>query len=99
MSVFDQEGELAHYITQLIVDIDDDCRADQFTDEPSIQLTLACNDDGSEYATQTGDNSFTGSAYGFPHWAVTTLTRDSEPHATAKVLLRELSDLVCEANN
>ena len=35
-----------------------------------LQLTVACNDEQTEWSWQSGDNSYTGGAYSFPHWAV-----------------------------
>lgn len=38
-----------------------------------MELTVACNESGDQFNYQTGDNSFTGGAYGLPHWAVLNL--------------------------
>jgi hypothetical protein len=58
-----------------------------------MQVTLGINDDASEYALQTGDNSYTGAAYGFPHWGVSELARDSDATALADEILRQCADL------
>jgi len=42
-----------------------------------LQLTVGFNDDMSEWGAQTGDNSYTGGAYSFPHWSVVYVTPDS----------------------
>ena len=42
-----------------------------------LQLTIGFNDDMSEWGAQTGDNSYTGGAYSFPHWSVVYVTPDS----------------------
>jgi hypothetical protein len=39
--------------------------------EPSIQVTLACDETG--FALQDGDNSFSGPAYFYWHWGVADL--------------------------
>ena len=64
-------------------------------EEPSICLTVAT--DGNEWSYQTGDNSFMGSAYLFPHWTVEHITTDSEPYETSMGIIRELMELLlCE---
>lgn len=88
--------ELIADLERVKADIDDDYRAFEDDDEPGIQYTLACNDDQSEYAAQTGDNSYTGSAYSFPHWAVTGVYRDSDCAKLADYLLAELTELMPE---
>ena len=40
-------------------------------------ITFATND-GKQWNYQTGDNSFTGNAYGLKHWAVIYISTDSE---------------------
>lgn len=46
-------------------------------DPPYIELTVGVSDDGQSCGWQTGDNSFTGGAYGFPHWALICIQDDS----------------------
>jgi hypothetical protein len=61
-------------------DIGDDYRASEDDDKPGMQVTfgLTVNDDGSlSWNYQTGDNSYTGGAYGHPAWAVVSLYRRS----------------------
>jgi hypothetical protein len=60
--------------------------------DEELDYTLACNNDGTKYADQTGDNSFHGPAYSYPHWAVTTLTRYSHAWDEADYLLHQLSE-------
>ena len=74
--------------------IDDDYRAFEDDEEPGVQVTLACNDADGEYALQTGDNCYTGVAYGFPHWAVSAVYRDSNYADVAAELLNQLAELV-----
>jgi hypothetical protein len=52
----------------------DDCEDDN---EPSLLVTFASND-GSEWGFQTGDNSYSGGAYFYRHWASVALYRDSD---------------------
>lgn len=50
--------------------ISDDPKDFEEGEIPYNTLTVGLNDKGSEWSYQTGDNSFTGGAYGSPHWAV-----------------------------
>jgi len=43
-----------------------------------ITLTFATNEKGSAWGFQSGDNSYTGGAYGFPHWAVVYVDKDTK---------------------
>lgn len=69
---------------------------DMFMDDdtiPSIEITLGANEDG-EWAIQTGDNSYSGSAYLYPHWAVCTLYRRDNSTKMARELINQLSELM-----
>jgi hypothetical protein len=95
-TLFDKRAELIAALERIQTRIDDDCRAFEDSEEPGIQVTLACNDDGTEYALQTGDNSYTGEAYSFPHWAVDGVYWDSDCAELADELLAQLGDLLAE---
>ena len=45
---------------------------------------------------QTGDNSYTGGAYGHPHWAVVSLYRRSNCRELAEDCANQIADLVCQ---
>ena len=92
----DFRADLIRDLGNVQVSIDDDYRAFEDDEEPGIQYTLGTNDDMSEYAAQTGDNSFTGAAYGFPNWAVTGVYRSSDLTQLADDLLTQLADLGVE---
>ena len=68
---------------------DSDVRDDDTA--PSIDVTLAVGENG--HALQLGDNSYTGSAYSFPHWGVSTLYRRTNCRDLAKGLLEQCRDL------
>ncbi len=70
--------------------IDDDMVAEDDT-LPSIDITLGANEFG-EWAVQTGDNSYTGNAYGFQNWAVTTLYRRDNSAKMARYLIEQLKE-------
>ncbi len=62
--------------------------------EDELELTIATDDERSGWGYQTGDNSFTGGAYGFPHWAVTSLFKDSKPEDIVKEIESQLEELI-----
>lgn len=71
----------------------DDCRASRDDYLPSIQVTLATNcTDRDSWAIQTGDNSYTGVAYGFRYWGVSTLYRRSNCRELAKELIEQIAE-------
>ena len=57
---------------------------------PSIDLTIGWNPETGDWDYQTGDNSFTGGAYGYPIWAVTTIYRRQDSRAVARDLIDQL---------
>ncbi len=83
-------------IASLIADIADDYRAPDSDedDAPSMQITIACNSDLETWGWQSGDNSHTGGAYGFQHWAVLTAYRDSDPRELADEAANQLGDMI-----
>jgi len=83
-------------LRSLKADIHDDYRASDDPDDklPGMCVTIACNDDATSWSYQTGDNSFTGGAYGLPHWAIVYLYRRSNCKALAKEVCEQLADLI-----
>ena len=59
-----------------------------------LELTIAISDDGESWNFQTGDNSYTGGAYGLPHWAVTAIYPGCEAEDVADDVLSQLVDLL-----
>ena len=93
------QSEWATLFAQLIPDIGDDYRASDGPDDgvPGMQVTIGATlaDDGTlSWSYQTGDNSFTGGAYGHPHWAVVYLYRDSDPAAAAEAAASQIGELI-----
>ena len=80
--------------------IGDDYRAtdDPGDDTPAMCLTVGftqeTEDENSSWSYQTGDNSFTGGAYGHPHWAVVTVTRTCKSSDVADEIAEQISELV-----
>ncbi len=70
---------------------------DEYKDEddqlPGIDLTCGINESG-EWSYQTGDNSCTGGAYHYPHWAVVSIFRRSNSRELAKEIREQWLDLL-----
>ena len=81
---------------QLIPSIDDDYRIEgQDDDTPTMQVTVGCecpSDLSMSWSYQTGDNSFTGGAYGYAFWGIAYLTRDSKPEDFADEVISSLEE-------
>lgn len=101
MNIFSDEAfpQLVADLALIKEEISDEFQAFEGDEEPGIQYTLACNDDGSDYTRQTGDNSFTGPAYHYPHWGVAGVYRDSVLADVARDLISQLSELIPETDD
>ena len=90
--------ELVDLIVGLIPSIEDEFRAPgcEDEDEASMQLTIGWNAETGSWSYQTGDNSFSGGAYGYPHWSVVTLGREIDAQSTADEILDELDELAMD---
>lgn len=88
--------EILELVKDCIKDIDDDYRSSlsDEDDEPSMDLTVACDETATGWSYQTGDNSFTGGAYGLPHWAVVYLSRDSDPEEIVDDIFSQWGELI-----
>jgi hypothetical protein len=86
--------DLTALIASLIPEIDDDYRASDDPDdtEPGMQLTIGADADGWSY--QTGDNSFTGGAYGYDHWGIGSIYRDTNPAECAEEIINDLENCI-----
>ena len=88
-------------LKELKKEIADDYRAsdDPDDDKPGMCVTIGFTpaDDETEkdcsWSYQTGDNSFTGGAYGHPHWGVIYLYRRSNSRELAKDAADQIADL------
>lgn len=79
--------ELAKLIASIKPDIEDDFK-DEPDEEPYIQITIGCSYDTS-WSYQTGDNSYTGGAYGHPYWGVGNITRRCNSRELAKEIIED----------
>ena len=87
-------AEITALCASLIPDISDDYRAtDDPDDVPGMMVTVGADESGA-WSYQTGDNSYTGGAYGFPAWGVGYLFRDSDPAEVAESIVNEIADLL-----
>lgn len=81
-------------------DIGDDYRASEDEDTPSMCVTIgftpASGDKDASWSYQTGDNSYTGGAYGHPHWAVVSLYRRSNSRNLAEECADQIAELAHE---
>jgi hypothetical protein len=75
-------------VTRLIPTINDDYRASEDDDTPSMMLTVGADNAGWNY--QTGDNSYTGGAYSYATWGIGYITRDSDPAVVAEGIASDL---------
>lgn len=83
---------LVKLFRKLKTHIGDDFRASEDDTAPSMQVTIAW-DGKDKWTYQTGDNSYTGSAYSYKHWAVVSLYRRSNSKLLARDVLQQLDEL------
>jgi hypothetical protein len=101
------EKDLARMIPQwtrllksLKADIGDDYRATDDPDDttPGMCVTIGFTPSNDErdcsWHYQTGDNSYTGGAYGHAHWAVISLYRRSNSFELARQAVDEIAESV-----
>ena len=58
-----------------------------------VTLTVGADGEGKDFGAQTGDNSYTGSAYGYPHWAVVYIGLGDKPKDVARDIQNQISEL------
>lgn len=63
-----------------------------------ITIGVTPTEDGFSWGYQTGDNSFTGGAYGHPHWVLLYLRGRSNCRELSKEAVNQLKDLLAQAN-
>ena len=63
---------------------------------PSMLLTVGWDPDSGAWDYQTGDNSYSGSAYFYPCWAIVAIYRRSNSISLAREIREQLADLVCQ---
>lgn len=98
--------DLAALVRAVKATIRDDYRASEDDDSPGICLTVGwcavsqwsggVYVNAGEWSYQTGDNSYTGGAYAYPHWAVVSVYRRSDSRALARDIRNQLADIAYE---
>lgn len=93
--------EVTRLLKALKPDIADDYRAtdDPGDNTPGMQVTIGAKplEDGTlDWSYQTGDNSYSGGAYGYPHWGVIYLYRRSNCHELATDAVNEIADSIAQ---
>lgn len=85
--------DLSSLIKSLKPSIMDDYRAWEDASLPSMLLTVGWDAEDGSWDYQTGDNSFSGSAYFYPHWGVVAVYRRSNSLDLARDIRGQLADL------
>ena len=85
--------EVRELLISLKSEICDNHRIADDEDLPGIMVTIGYSTDG-DWNYQTGDNSFSGGAYGYPHWAVVYLYRRSNSLELARDVIDQLWDMI-----
>jgi hypothetical protein len=62
-------------------------------DKPSIDLTIGVDVKTGNWDYQTGDNSYTGGAYGYMDWAITRVYRSTNSIDCARELISQIKDV------
>lgn len=88
--------DLAALLRALKSEIGDEYRApgDEDSSVPSMQVTIGLDPGTGDWNWQTGDNSYTGGAYAYPHWAVIALYRRANCRELARDIIGQWLDLV-----
>lgn len=101
--------EWTRLLKELKTQISDDYRASDDPDDttPGMCVTIGFTPSRPETAEQsakdcswhyqTGDNSFTGGAYGHRHWGVISLYRRSHSARTAEDLAEQIAESVAQS--
>lgn len=93
--------EWTRLLKSLKADIDDDFRASDDPDDntPGMCVTIGFtpshptgNPEWCSWSYQTGDNSFSGGAYGHANWAVISLYRRSNSTELAKDIADQIAE-------
>ena len=88
---FPSVAELASLVSDVKKDIRDANEQDEEDDVPGIHLTVGADGKG-KWSYQTGDNSYSGGAYGFRHWGQCDVYPGTNPREAAQEILGELRE-------
>jgi hypothetical protein len=73
------------------IEYDFRCSDDSDDDKPGMQVTVGCDLEGN-WGWQTGDTQYTGGAYGYDHWGIAYLYRNSNCLELACCIIEELKE-------
>lgn len=62
-------------------------------DKPGIDLTIGVDTVSGDWSYQTGDNSYTGGAYGYRDWGVARVYRATNSRECARDLIAQIDEL------
>lgn len=96
------EREVTKLLKSLKSEIADEFRAsdDPEDNTPGMQVTIGAtpNEEGGlDWDYQTGDNSYTGGAYGHHHWGVGYLYRRSNSREVAHGIVDEIAESIAQS--
>lgn len=84
--------DLAALVRHVKAQIGDEYRAFEDDEMPGIQLTVGADDAGNWWSYQTGDNIYSGGAYGFPYRGVVVVYRRSNSRDVARDLQSQIAE-------
>lgn len=82
---------LVRHVKSFVPKSDPDYIADD-EDKPGIDLTIGVDVETGEWSYQTGDNSYTGGAYGYRDWGVTRVYRSTNSRDCARDLINQVAE-------
>lgn len=90
--------EISALLRALKSDIADDYRATDDPDDnvPGMCVTIGADPETGAWSYQTGDNSYTGGAYGYRYWGIAYLHRRSNSRELARDVINEIADQAWE---
>lgn len=91
------EKQVTLLLKTLKKDIGDEYRACEDDDCPGMQVTIGAtpqSDGVLHWSYQTGDNSYTGGAYGHAHWGVIYLYRRTNSKEAAHNAVEEIAESI-----
>jgi hypothetical protein len=87
--------DLERLLKELKPTIGDDCRTHKEATLPGIAVTIGAEimPDGIAWGYQTGDNSYTGGAYGFRDWGIVDLYRRDNSRKLAEEIVEQFLEI------
>ena len=67
---------------------------DWYNEERDVQITVGYCDKKADWDIQTGDNGFTGRAYSYPNWGVSSIYPGCNCKEIAAELINQIEELI-----